>query len=106
MKFDGVEIFSITTNLILTIIQCITMRKIVKNGEYKGVIKILSLLIISTICLCTYFLAYRFHEDSDKNAWQKVRFFSYGIGFACLNVGHWLFAFEYYNLIRLRPYAK
>ena len=106
MRFNGVEIVGFVTCLILIIVQCMTVRKLVKNGEYKGIIKILALLIISTICLSIYFLAYRFHKDYQKDVWQIVRIASYGIGFACLNVAHWLFAFEYYNLIRIRPYAE
>ena len=69
MRFNGVEIVGFVTCLILIVVQCMTVRKLVKNGEYKGIIKILALLIISTICLSIYFLAYRFHKDYHKDVW-------------------------------------
>ena len=83
-------------NIIMT---SMTLIKVIKQGEYKVVIKIITILILSNIMLMIYF-------GSALTNNLIVLCAAWGLGFVCFNIAHWMFVYEYYNVIRIMSYIE
>ena len=84
-----------------------TLHKLAKRGSFKAGIKITLLFLFSNIAYICYYHAY---EQFASNRYSSFSFWIFLAG-ACSfiislqYVAQWMFSFEYYNMVRIIPYA-
>ena len=79
--------------------------KLIKSKKYKEGIKITSFFIISNVALIVYYdslTKLKSYSLTSPTIW--INAFTWFIFCALQNVAHWMFSYEYYNMVRVISY--
>jgi hypothetical protein len=81
----------------------VTLIKLNLTGKYKEFTKITLAFLISNIALISFFTVDLITDITKGVIWIRVSF--YIIYLSLLGIGHWLFSYEYYNMVRIIPFV-
>ena len=101
---DRFSVVCITIAAVTILFEGWTLGKTLKCHEHKDIIKIIVMLISSSLMLLVFFC---FDQEVDQGNFEHPLTLSLtlGIGFSFFNLGHWMFVYEYYNLVKIMPYV-
>ena len=98
---DLYRIAGITIAAVTILFEVWTLKKTLKCDEHKDIIKIMVVLISSSAMLLIFFC---FANEDPLQEFPLMLSLALGLGFSFFNVAHWMFVYEYYNLVRILPY--
>ena len=93
--------------LFVFVVYIATLIKVYNEKKFPQAITILLLLAISNLVNSIGpLLDYLLYNGENSNTMLIIFMaVSYTIYYTCVNVAHWLFAYEYFNLVRTIPYV-
>ena len=81
------------------------MVKLMKSGNYKEGIKMTVMFILSNIALALYYFSLSKAYATNSLTWIWFSTLSAFFYFALQSCAHWMFSYEYYNMVRLIPFV-
>ena len=99
---DWSYLICISINLL---IQSMTLVKLICSGKYNEGVKITLLFMLSNIAIVFYYVS-GFNLYAERNILVNVcvNGITTLVYCALQNTAHWMFSYEYYNMVRLIPY--
>ena len=62
-------------------------------------------LLANVAGVLVYIVQYESIKNTSNNFWLEASFFSISMNWGLLNISHWNFSFEYYNMVRIIPFV-
>ena len=82
------------------------LRKLVQSGNYKEFTKITMMFLLSIVAGVLFlFTFYRWYRRPDNPFLIMVFSLFWFIYLGALAIGHWIFAYEYFNMVRIIPFV-
>ena len=101
-----VACYYITVCGILVLIETATVAKLARGTGNRGCTIIIAMLVVANIAIIVYKLSYLYiFTAKNKVPWIWTRTVSIYLFYSFFNVSHWLFSFEYYNMVRVITYT-
>ena len=121
MSVTSTRVFSIFQYIIATLLIAqyfATLIRVLNGSKFTQVIKLLIILIFSNFALIVGVFAFNKAQDLEESnktctdfckfglyAWYLLQSISIFIRDACFNCAHWIFAYDYYLIAHIMPFA-
>ncbi len=83
-----------------------TIVKLIRSGKYKAFVKITAMFLLANFSgFFATFALVKYFKDTTNYVWLLVDSLCSAINWGLLNIAHWSFSFEYYNMVRIIPFV-
>ena len=86
--------------------QTVTLAKLIRSGNYKTFVRITVMFLLANVAgIFGIFTYSELSKDTTNYVWLTVYAINLAILWGLVDIAHWEFSYEYYNMVRIIPFV-